>query len=142
MRGLSLFSNVGIAELYLRNLNIDIRVASELEEDRAKFYKHLYPDTNVIIGDIKDKNIFQQIIVRSKEEKIDFILATPPCQGMSNAGKGDWKDERNLLIKYVIDAMLVLEPKYVLLENVPNFCSFSIWFYWCNKTINWTRKVL
>ncbi|WP_180951660.1 DNA cytosine methyltransferase, partial [Spiroplasma melliferum] len=135
MRGLSLFSNVGIAELYLKKLNIDIRVASELKEDRARFYKHIYPDTNVIIGDIKNKNIFEQIIAKSKEEKIDFILATPPCQGMSNAGKGDWKDQRNLLVKYVIDAMLVLKPKYVLLENVPNFLNTKIYIDGENQKI-------
>ncbi|AGM26359.1 DNA (cytosine-5-)-methyltransferase [Spiroplasma syrphidicola EA-1] len=126
MNGLSLFANVGIAEFYLNKLNIKVKIASELKEDRAKFYKNIYPETNVIIGDIKEKYIFNKIISYSKKEKIDFIIATPPCQGMSTAGKNDWKDQRNLLIKYVIDIILELKPKYVFLENVPSFLNTKI----------------
>jgi site-specific DNA-cytosine methylase len=43
MNGLSLFANVGIAETYLHKVGVDIVVANELLEERAKFYRHLYP---------------------------------------------------------------------------------------------------
>ena len=56
LKGLSMFSNVGLAETYLAELGIDIVVANELLEERAKFYKHLYPNTNMIVGDITDEN--------------------------------------------------------------------------------------
>lgn len=41
MKGLSLFANVGIAETYLKEVGVDIVVANELLEPRAKFYTHL-----------------------------------------------------------------------------------------------------
>ena len=50
---------------------------------------------------------------------IDFVIATPPCQGMSLAGKMDPSDKRNQLIYYAIEIIKKIKPKYVLLENVP-----------------------
>jgi len=119
LRGLSLFANVGIAETYLAESGIDIVVANELLEDRAEFYKHLYPSVDMIIGDITDNDIFDNVMKKSKEKGVDFIIATPPCQGMSLAGKMDPKDVRNQLIYYAVKAIKELKPKYVLLENVP-----------------------
>ena len=45
-------------------------------------------------------------------------MATPPCQGMSLAGKKDENDKRNYLIEYVVSAIKDLKPKYVFMENV------------------------
>ena len=118
MKGLSLFSNVGIAETYLKECGINIVVANELLEERAKFYKHLYPDCTMISGDITNDKTRKEIIELSKRNNIEFVIATPPCQGMSIAGHNSIYDERNSLIKYAVDVILKVEPKYVLLENV------------------------
>lgn len=126
LRGLSLFANVGVAETYLKDVGIDIVVANEIDEKRANFYKHLYPDTNVIIGDITETKIRDEIVKKSEQLGVDFIIATPPCQGMSLAGKMDPLDERNQLIFYAIDIIKRLKPKYILLENVPQLLRTKI----------------
>lgn len=118
MKALSLFANIGMAEVYLNEIGIDVVVANELLDKRAKFYSHLYPKCNMIQGDITDKEVFNSVIEASKKEKIEVVLATPPCQGMSIAGEMNPYDERNSLIKYAIDAIDILKPKYVFLENV------------------------
>lgn len=125
MNGLSLFANVGIAETYLHEVGVDIVVANELLIDRADFYRHLYPDCNMVTGDITNPVVFNTIIREAKNNNVDFILATPPCQGMSIAGKTKWEDNgintedaRNYLITYVIEAIKQISPKYVMLENV------------------------
>ena len=118
MKALSLFANIGIAETYLAELGIEVVIANELLEKRAKFYTHLYPSCDMVNGDITNKETFDTIIRKAKEQKIDIILATPPCQGMSIAGDMNPYDERNSLIKYAIDAIDILNPKYVFLENV------------------------
>lgn len=118
MYGMSLFSNVGLAETFLKECGIDIVIANEIIENRARFYKHLYPSCNMIVGDITNKEVFNSIVEESKKYNIDFIIATPPCQGMSIAGLMDPYDERNSLVKYAIDMIDVVKPKYVLLENV------------------------
>lgn len=119
MRAVSLFSNVGIAETYFKELGIDVAVANELIPQRALFYKHLYPKTNMIIGDITDATVYSSVIAAAKEGPVDLLVATPPCQGMSIAGEMNPYDERNSLIKYAIDAVLDLHPTFVLIENVP-----------------------
>ena len=118
MNGLSLFANVGIAETYLNEVGVDIVVANELLEERANFYRHLYPSCDMIQGDIKDPAIYKSVVAKSKELNVEFIIATPPCQGMSYAGHKDPNDIRNALITYVFDAIRDINPKYVLIENV------------------------
>ena len=62
IKALSLFSNVGIAETYLNEIGIDVVIANEINETRAKFYSHLYPEVNMIVGDITDSSIFDIIV--------------------------------------------------------------------------------
>ena len=119
INALSLFSNVGIAESYFSDLGIRVKVANELIQERARFYKHLYPKTHMIVGDITNEEIFNEVVKESLKEKVDFIIATPPCQGMSCAGKKDPYDPRNFLIYYAIEAVKRIKPKFVLFENVP-----------------------
>ena len=126
LKGLSLFANVGVAETYLSQLGIEIVVANELEPKRAEFYSHLYPNTNMIVGDITDKKISDKIVETSINEKVDFLIATPPCQGMSLAGKMDKFDKRNQLIYYAIEIIKKIKPKYILLENVPQLLKTKI----------------
>lgn len=117
IKGVSLFSNVGIGELFLNKCGIDIVVANELDEKRAKFYKNIYPNCDMVIGDINE--VYNEIISKAKEQKCKFLIATPPCQGMSIAGKRDYDDERNQLIIPVFKAIKDIDPDYVLIENVP-----------------------
>ena len=119
LQGLSLFSNVGIAEIFLKNIGVDVVLANEILPDRAKFYKEVYPSTDIICGDIRSNIIFKEIIRKSKKLKIDFIITTPPCQGMSTAGKKDKKDPRNNLITNAISLIKKIKPKYIFIENVP-----------------------
>ncbi|MGN1312109.1 MAG: DNA cytosine methyltransferase [Bacilli bacterium] len=126
IKGTSLFCNVGIAETYLKKYDIDIVVANELLEDRAKFYRFCYPDTDVVTGDITDDEIFNLVVKKSKEHGVEFLLATPPCQGMSVAGKMDEHDPRNSLIIKVVDFIKEVKPKNVIIENVPTMLKTSI----------------
>lgn len=123
---LSLFANIGVAEAYLEELGFNVVLANELEERRASLYSQIYPKTKVICGDITDKEIFNTIIEKSKSLKVNFLMATPPCQGMSTAGVQDKNDERNKLILSVIKIAKELKPKYIFIENVPQFLSTEI----------------
>ncbi len=119
LKGLSLFANVGIAEAYMNEIGIDIAVANEIDVDRAKFYQEVYPKTHMICGDITDDNVRNDIIREALEKKVDFVIATPPCQGMSEAGLRLEFDPRNQLIFYAVDVIKNVKPKFVMLENVP-----------------------
>ncbi len=124
-KGLSLFANVGIAETYLNGIGYPIVLANELLEERAKFYKHLHGH-DVIAGDITNKEVFKKIIDSAKEKQVNFIMATPPCQGMSVAGQMKEDDPRNSLIIKAMDAFKELKPEFMLIENVPQMFRTSI----------------
>lgn len=124
INGLSLFANVGVAETYLKEVGVEIKVANELLQNRAEFYKHLYPDCEMICGDIHDK--FDEILQSAKQNNCKFLIATPPCQGMSVAGKRDYSDTRNLLIFQVFKMIDCLSPDYVLIENVPQLLNYKM----------------
>jgi len=119
IKGVSLFANVGIAETYIKNHNMQIAVANELLENRAKFHKEMHPKCKTIQGDITNDEVFEKVYEESKKQNCDFLIATPPCQGMSLAGKMQEDDPRNSLIKYVIKLAQKLEPTNILIENVP-----------------------
>lgn len=118
IKAISLFANVGMAETYFKELGIDVVVANELLEERCRFYSHLHPEVQMIKGDITDDEIFEKVISAAKENHVDFLIATPPCQGMSCAGRKDPKDPRNFLIYYAIEAVKRIRPRFVLFENV------------------------
>lgn len=116
---LSLFSSAGVAETYFEKHGIQVKVAAELLPERASFYQHLYPKTKMMQGDITDDTFFKGVLTAAKKENCDFLIATPPCQGMSTAGKQKKDDPRNRLIIYVVQAIKALNPKFVIIENVP-----------------------
>ena len=126
MRGVSLFANVGIAETYLYRHNVEIVVANELLENRAKFYQESHPKCKMIQGDITDSTVYSSLLQEAKDKECDFLLATPPCQGMSVAGKMKENDPRNSLIKFVIEMIKELQPSYALIENVQGVLKTSI----------------
>ena len=126
INGCSLFTNVGIDETYFAVHNVNMVLGNELIKERCEFYKNLYPQNEIICGDITEKTIFDLMIKKYKEKECDFLIATPPCQGMSVAGKMNPDDKRNLLITQTIEFIKRTQPTYVIIENVPGILKFSI----------------
>jgi DNA (cytosine-5)-methyltransferase 1 len=86
----------------------------------------------MIIGDIRETRgeIVQYTLSKLGEKRLDILLATPPCQGMSKNGKGkilreirenrrDIQDPRNSLILEAVYVALALDPRFIVFENVP-----------------------
>lgn len=119
LNAVSLFANVGVAEAYFDEVGVNVVVANEIDPERARFYSHLYPKTDMVIGDVTDKSIQDEIVTKSIKNNIELLIATPPCQGMSTAGKKEEFDPRNSLICCAVEIIKRIKPKYVLLENVP-----------------------
>jgi DNA (cytosine-5)-methyltransferase 1 len=125
MKAISLFSSAGVGETYLKDLGIDVVVGAELIKKRAELYKHLYPDSEVIIGDISKIETKERISNFIKDD-VKLLIATPPCQGVSSAGKNKnqeqfLRDDRNFLIFYVFHFIDNFDFDAVLIENVSNF---------------------
>ena len=123
---LSLFASAGIAEFGFNKNKYDVVLANELIPYRVITHEYWHKKTNVISGDITDEDIKNEIVNKSKKKKVDFIFATPPCQGVSLIGKNKTNDQmlnddRNYLIFHTFDIIDKLNPKVVLIENVDRF---------------------
>lgn len=130
MKAITLFSSAGIGDIAIKSNGIDIVLANELLESRALLHKKNFSETEIIIGDIWDK---QNLIIertRALTDQLDFLFATPPCQGMSKNGQGKLLrgiregkkpkfDARNQLIIPTMNIISALRPKIVFFENVP-----------------------
>lgn len=132
MKAISLFACGGIGDLGLRHAGFDVIVANELLEERAEVFKHNYPESQMIVGDIWDRKneILEVTRTLLKGEPLDIVFATPPCQGMSKNGRGkllnsirqglkDEVDVRNLLVIPAIDVFLGSGAHTLVMENVP-----------------------
>lgn len=126
INAISLFASAGIGELNVHSNNINFVAANELLQKRADVYKYFYPKTKMFVGDITDTYLKDKIIRYAIEKNVKFLLATPPCQGLSSIGKNKHQDhfvidKRNYLILEVFEFIDKLELDYVLIENVPRF---------------------
>lgn len=75
---------------------------------------------------IKETTI-QQLLKNHKQQlcdlrdKVDLIAGGPPCQGFSLAGRRNSKDPRNKLSNEYAKIVKIINPKYLLIENVRGF---------------------
>jgi DNA (cytosine-5)-methyltransferase 1 len=137
--GISLFSSAGMADLAYKSCGIDVVVACELLPDRASIFEKNFPDCNMIQGNIEQE--YSKIIHNTQEllgtRELDFLFATPPCQGMSSNGMGKLLQEikrgnrpvldpRNQLITYVPLVAEKLLPTTIVIENVPQMANTFI----------------
>jgi DNA (cytosine-5)-methyltransferase 1 len=131
-KAVCLFSSAGIGELGLSAAGLDVVLASELIPYRVAVYAENFPETKTIEGDIWD--IGDEVVSETRSllgtDELFLLYATPPCQGMSSNGAGKLRAEieagrrlveepRNRLIIPTLDVICALQPRFVLLENVP-----------------------
>jgi len=133
---ISLFSSAGIGCYGFKESGFACLATVELLEKRLKIQKIndiCNTDDGYINGDIAEQKIKDQIIQTTliglkklKQNKLDVLIATPPCQGMSvaNHKKGN-ELPRNSLVIESISLVKKLEPKYFVFENVPSFLKTS-----------------
>ncbi len=126
MKAMSLFSGAGIGEYYLARNNVEVVVANEIAKKRATTFSYLYPNCQVINGDITKSEVQNKLIDLGRKNNISLIIATPPCQGLSSAGTNKtenslYNDPRNFLILSALKIVDELSPNYFLIENVPRF---------------------
>lgn len=59
--------------------------------------------------------------LRALRGTVDLIAGGPPCQGFSFAGRRNPNDPRNRLTEEYIQIVELVQPKFLLLENVKGF---------------------
>lgn len=76
-------------------------------------------------------------VLRGLKGKVDLVVAGPPCQGHSNLNNHSRRsDGRNGLYQLVAKFAAIVEPKWLLIENVPTVVLDR------GKNMSQTRKTL
>lgn len=126
-----LFAGAGGLSLGFKWAGWESIVANDIDEVFLKTYaKNIHP--NIIVGDIRDRQIFDELVRQVKEirkkhkNKPFYILGGPPCQGFSTAGnKRSREDDRNSLFNNYKEIVEVLKPDGFVFENVMGMLSME-----------------
>lgn len=124
-----------------KNSHFVTKVALDVNEKLAQTFKENIPESELIIGDIQDKEIKEKIINLSKKNKVNMIIGGPPCQGFSLKGKKlGLEDPRNFLFIEYLHLIQELKPLVFVIENVKSLMSTSNgWFK--NQIISEIKKL-
>jgi DNA-cytosine methyltransferase len=122
----------------------------------ADTYALNYPDTPVVITDIRKLNVGSEYvrnlfgIHKIEKGQLDILDGSPPCSTFSVAGKGKAKiEERNviysetrqsrvgMLIHDFVFMANVMQPKVCIIENVPGIKKSEVFQYACDRLRHW-----
>ncbi|TDE84705.1 DNA (cytosine-5-)-methyltransferase [Deinococcus sp. S9] len=107
-------------------------LAVDADEHAMRTYRLNHPEVDpdaMLCRDIRgfrdEAESIREII---GETQIDVLVGGPPCQGFSRAGYRAkaahgaplaTEDERNILYRELVDLLQVLQPRAIVMENVP-----------------------
>ncbi|WP_439287054.1 DNA cytosine methyltransferase [Lonepinella sp. BR2357] len=129
---ISLFSSAGVGCYGFKLNQFECIATNEIIARRLSIQKLNHKcqyETGYICGDIIQAETKQQIYTEIQRwyelgnDRVDVLVATPPCQGMSvaNHKKADDEIKRNSLVVESIDLIKIIKPRFFVLENVQAF---------------------
>lgn len=130
---ISLFSSAGVGCYGFKLEDFNCVATNELITRRLDVQRYNHKckyESGYICGDITDNSIkdilYSQIDLWKKKEnvsRIDVVVATPPCQGMSVANHKKSTNEivRNSLVIESIKIIKQVNPRFFIFENVAAF---------------------
>lgn len=129
----SLFSSAGVGCYGFKLEGFECVATNELiprRLDIQRYNKKCKYESGYICGDMTlnetKEQLLSQIRLWEKKEhmdRVDVLIATPPCQGMSvaNHKKSSTEITRNSLVVESIKIIKTIHPKFFIFENVPAF---------------------
>lgn len=122
---IDLFCGAGGSKIGLNMANINTLVANDINAYACLTYKYNNPEVDVLNGDITTDELKENIKNSVGKRNVDLIMGGPPCQGFSLAGKRQEDDERNELFKHFAQLVKDINPKVLIMENVPGILSMK-----------------
>ena len=112
-----LFAGAGGLSLgFMQTQKFDIKVAFEINPNMQDTYRLNHPGVDVR----EDVCGADYKTIEKQYGKIDVVIGGPPCQGFSNANRqhNHAINQNNMLVKQYIRAIVELQPKAFVMENV------------------------
>jgi DNA (cytosine-5)-methyltransferase 1 len=124
LRAVDLFSGCGGLSLGLKKAGFAVVAAVEIDRRAHETYRLNHPNVRLYAQDIRELHPTEVLkAVGLKPGELDLLAGCPPCQGFSRLRtknkRTSVRDSRNDLVADFLRFIEVMEPKTVMLENVP-----------------------
>lgn len=119
-----LFSGAGGLTLGFEKSNYSTIMGIEKDEDAAATYEHNFENTTQLNKDIREVTA-EEVGEVIGDKEIHVLLAGFPCPGFSIAGERNPEDDRNFLYQEIIRLVDVIDPWFLVMENVPGITTIE-----------------
>ncbi len=119
LTAIDLFSGCGGFSYGFQQAGFHIILGVDNTETALKTFEKNHKDSKGLVLDLHKESSISAIVKETGGQAIDVIIAGPPCQGFSLTGTRNENDERNSLFYSVFRLAEKLEPKAIIIENVP-----------------------
>ena len=123
---MSLFSGAGGDSLGMKRGGYIVRAFSEFKKPAIATHLEAFPNCPLMINPESNSADITKIpdeVFESYLSKVQLIFAGFSCQGFSNAGKKKMDDPRNEMVYEFARAARLIQPKYIIGENVMGLLS-------------------
>ncbi len=144
LTAVSLFSGAGLSDSGYERAGFRFMVQVEIDTNRAKVGQSNFPTSTWITGDVT--MLCDQIVQAYRDktaQRLDMLVATPPCQGMSSSNPSRGKrqapssevdskeqesvvDRKNRLILDLVPIAHALKPRVIVAENVRQILTLTV----------------
>lgn len=119
LTAIDLFSGCGGFSYGFQQAGFHVVLGVDNTEIALKTFEKNHNDSKALLLDLHNESAIDKIVNETKNKEIDVIIAGPPCQGFSLTGSRNENDERNTLFYAVFSVAERLNPKAIIIENVP-----------------------
>jgi len=135
---LDLFAGAGGIGIGFNQAGYNQLLSADFDAAVAKTHRNYHKEIPFVEGDLSQDEIFEEVIDKVGDQKVDVIVGGPPCQGFSMFGKrrfvnskdhNPFEDERNNLIFTYLRYVEHFKPQWFLMENVPGIINLEKGFF-------------
>ncbi|MGJ3234827.1 DNA cytosine methyltransferase [Marivirga sp.] len=116
---IDLFSGCGGFSYGFQQAGFKVILGVDNSEIALKTFEKNHDNSKALLLDLHEESSIDKIVNETENKDIDVIIAGPPCQGFSLTGTRNENDERNSLFYSVFRLAEKLNPKAIIIENVP-----------------------
>lgn len=142
---ISLFSGAGLSDLGYQMAGFQFLVQVEVDRRRAAIGADNFPGSHWVTRDVRasGKEIANAYLA-SATQRLDLLVATPPCQGMSSSNPSRGKrqtpraraqEEKNRLMLELIPVARLLQPRIIVAENVRQVLTLEVEYKGSKKAV-------
>jgi len=119
LTAIDLFSGCGGFSYGFQEAGFHVLLGVDNSEIALQTFKKNHINSETLVLDLHTDTAIDKIVESVKGKEIDVIIAGPPCQGFSLTGTRNENDERNTLFNSVFRLAKRVNPKAIIIENVP-----------------------